>query len=294
VNLTTVKLLAPHLTDDNHREVLQSACGLSRQDVEKIVARLAPAPDVPTSIQKLPTVGSSAAAPTADLFAAAPALGNPPPSSPPPPVPPTPTAAEARPAVISALSPERYKLQVTISGVTLEKLERAKDMLRHALPSGDVAEIVDRALTLLLTDLDKKKFAATARPRPARGVAAHATQVTQAAPARQASAPVRRIVSTRDTRQCTYVSKDGRRCTERALLEFHHLDPYVEGGGSTERNIVLLCQQHNLYEWHLRSTAVRELEEEWLCRQFAAGVVPWTATTGPGTSRGHGGWPDTR
>jgi hypothetical protein len=285
VNLTTVKLLAPHLTAANHLEVLQSACGVSRREVEKIVARLAPAPDVGTSVRKLPPprpapAAASPVTPAAagDLFAASPVIESP--SSPPPPAAPlTPTPAEARPAVVSPLSQDRYKLQLTISGDTLEKLDRAKDMLRHALPSGDVAQIVDRALTLLLADLDKKRFAATDRPRPTRDVAAHAPH------ARKASAPVRRVVSARDTRQCTFVSKDGRRCQEGALLEFHHVDPYVRGGQGTVPNIVLLCQQHNLYEWHLQSTAVRELEEEWLYRQVAAGTVPWTAPTRPGTSR---------
>jgi hypothetical protein len=300
VNLTTVKLLTPHLTAANHLDVLRSARGLGRRDVEKLVARLAPAPDVPTSVRKLPPpksapVAASPVAPgAADLFPAVPLIEARPSPAPPAPTPIL-TRAEARGAVVSALSPERYKLQVTITGETLGKLERAKDMLRHALPSGDVAQIVDRALTLLLADLDKKKFAATDRPRPVRGVAAHvaqATHVTQAREPRKASAPVRRIVSERDTRQCAFAGKDGRRCQERAFLEFHHVDPYVAGGPRTVPNITLFCQQHNLYEWHLRSTDVREREEEWLYRQVAAGIVPWTATTGPGTTcpeTGHNG-----
>jgi hypothetical protein len=84
-------------------------------------------------------------------------------------------------------------------------------------------------------------------------------------------------------RRCT--GKDGRRCQERALLEFHHLDPYVEGGARTVPNVALLCQQHNLYEWHLRSTDVRIREEEWLCRQVTSGAWPSKAATRPGTSR---------
>jgi hypothetical protein len=285
VNLTTVKLLTPHLTAANHLEVLESARGLGRREVEKIVARLAPAPDVPTSVRKLPpprptpeSARPLTGATTADLFAAAPSTE----ISVPPAATQTPVTAstEARSAVVSALSPERYKLQLTISGDTLEKLERAKDLLRHALPSGDVAQIFDRALTSLLKDVEKKKFAATDGQRPSRDEAPTAPE------GRRPSAPVRRIVSERDARQCTFVGKDGRRCQERALLEFHHVDPYVEGGPPTVKNIVLLCQQHNLYEWHLRSTDVREREEEWLDRQVAAGIVPWTAASGPGTSAG--------
>ena len=54
VNLTTVRLLGPHLTADNHARVLESARGKRKAEVEEIVARLAPRPDVPASVRKLP------------------------------------------------------------------------------------------------------------------------------------------------------------------------------------------------------------------------------------------------
>jgi hypothetical protein len=44
VNLTAVRLLVPHLTEANHREVLDAARGKGRADVEGIVARLSPRP----------------------------------------------------------------------------------------------------------------------------------------------------------------------------------------------------------------------------------------------------------
>src|SRR5688572_24983085 len=54
VNLTTIRLLAPHLTAENHRALLEEAKGMTRRQVDKVVARLAPKPDVPASIRKLP------------------------------------------------------------------------------------------------------------------------------------------------------------------------------------------------------------------------------------------------
>ena len=74
------------------------------------------------------------------------------------------------PAVVP-LSPDRYRLQLTIGVETLEKLRLARDMLRHAIPSGDDAAVLDRALTALLSDLARKRFAATDTPRPSRGTA---------------------------------------------------------------------------------------------------------------------------
>ena len=137
------------------------------------------------------------------------------------------------------LSPDRYKLQVTIGGETLEKLRLAKDMLRHALPSGDEAVLLDRALTSLLADLARRKFAATDRPRPGNG----ATPGSRHIPAE-----VRRAVWLRDLGRCAFVARDGRRCGERAFLEFHHLRPYAVGGEATVDNIQLRCRRHNDYE----------------------------------------------
>src|SRR5207247_5905389 len=87
------------------------------------------------------------------------------------PVPPA-RPLQVRPAAVMPLSPNRYKLQLTIGGDTLEKLRLAKDMLGHAIPSGDDAAILDRALTALLLDLAKKRFADTRKPRPSRGMKA--------------------------------------------------------------------------------------------------------------------------
>jgi hypothetical protein len=47
-----VRLLAPHLTP-SHREVLESARGKRKPEVEEIVATLSPRPDVPASVRRL-------------------------------------------------------------------------------------------------------------------------------------------------------------------------------------------------------------------------------------------------
>src|SRR5881296_1747906 len=70
LNLTAVGLLGRHLTRDNYRAVLAEAKGRSKSEVEELLARLHPQPDVPSSIRKLPEV-KPAAAPGALLPAAA-------------------------------------------------------------------------------------------------------------------------------------------------------------------------------------------------------------------------------
>ena len=144
-------------------------------------------------------------------------------------------AAEPR----SPLAPDRYRLQVTIDRTVLEKLRLAKDMLRHAIPSGDDAAILDRALTALLADLSRNKFASTKTHRPS---------AVADPESRHVPAAVRRAVWLRDLGRCAFVGESGRRCEERAYLEFHHVKPFAVGGRDTVENIEIRCRRHNAYE----------------------------------------------
>jgi len=58
-------------------------------------------------------------------------------------------------------------------------------------------------------------------------------------------------VSKRDADQCAFVSPEGRRCTQRAFLEFHHIQPFGHQGPATVDNISLRCRSHNVYESEL-------------------------------------------
>jgi hypothetical protein len=136
------------------------------------------------------------------------------------------------------LSANHYKLQVTIGRDTFDKLTRARDLLRHAIPDGDVAMILDRALTLLLEDVEKRRCAAVFEPRSPR---------RSASQTRHIPASVKREVWRRDQGRCAYSSAN-RRCTETAFLEFHHVVPYVDGGAATLANIERRCRSHNQYE----------------------------------------------
>ncbi len=241
VTLTTVGLLASHLTPENHGELLDTARHKSKRQVEELVARLRPQPPVPASVRRLPTAGRTSASPMALHGAAASPQptgdahgGASPPLSSAAPAPPPP-----RPAVVAPLAPQRYKVQFTASAETYEKLRLAQALLRHQIPDGDPGTIVDRALTALLADLARTKFAATARPRPGRGPAPGS---------RHLPAEVRRAVWLRDGARCAFVSHNGRRCAEQGFLECHHVTPYAAGGASTADNLQLRCRAHNGYE----------------------------------------------
>jgi hypothetical protein len=240
VNLTTVNVLAAHLTEENHREVLKEARHKSKRQIEELRARLDPQPPIPSSVRRLPiaahgTVSSAqhSGATSSQSGDDGQRLHSPAPSSlalvPPPP----------RPAAIVPLAPERYKVQFTASADMYERLRLAQNLLRHEIPNGDPAAIFDRALTALLQDLAKKKLAATDRPRASRG---------DPSGSRHIPAEVRRAVWIRDGGRCAFMSRNGRLCTEEGFLEFHHVAPYATGGQPTKDNIQLRCRAHNGYE----------------------------------------------
>ncbi|MGH2348011.1 MAG: hypothetical protein ACRDFT_00935 [bacterium] len=117
-----------------------------------------------------------------------------------------------------------------------------KGEVRHQILDGDLSKIIELAITELIKNLEKKKLGATMRPRDGR----------QARPdSRHIPAKVRQQVWARDGGQCAFVADDGRRCTEKALLEFHHVEPYMAGGRPTVENIELRCRAHNTYEAEL-------------------------------------------
>jgi hypothetical protein len=128
---------------------------------------------------------------------------------------------------------------VTIDQATYQKLCRAQELLSHTVPSGDIAQVLDRALELLVAKLEKRKFAATEKPRSR-------TRRASKNP-RHIPAHVRRAVTERDGGQCTFVSEDGHRCATRRLLEFDHVEEVARGGVTTVDNIRLRCKAHNQY-----------------------------------------------
>ena len=147
------------------------------------------------------------------------------------------------------MAKDRYAVRFTASEETRGKLQLAQEMLSHVIPSGDLAQVFDRALMLLVEDLARKKFSATRRPANDRG---------QADVSRNVPADVKRKVWVRDRGCCAFVSSDGHRCAARRFVEFHHVVPYGAGGRPTVDNIALRCRAHNGYEAELFYGPVRE------------------------------------
>ena len=243
LNLSAVVLLAPHLKPDNAGELLAAAAHKTNAEIELLLAERFPRPDVPTLVQPLATPGASSELAVRPVEAPDLQLAPGPVVSPDPQLPVRPVATigglntSAPRAKFTPLSPGRFALQATVNRNTYEQLRYAQSLLGHAVPSGDVAAVLERVLDLAVAVLEQKKFAKCARSRPRRS----------SANGRYVPAEIRRTVWQRDGGQCTFVSDKGKRCEARSRLEFDHVDPVARGGQTTSDRMQLRCRAHNQY-----------------------------------------------
>jgi hypothetical protein len=235
LHLTGLGLLAPHLTPDNAGGLLAAAANRTKAEIEWLLAERFPRTEWLPLVQPLPTergsaelapaqVGTLAGAPGHGLASGTATNGMAPgmagaatvelapaqvgtlaglPGHELAPV-----AAGIPPARVTPLAPRRFWLQATLSQATYDKLRRAQELLSHQLPAGDIAQVLDRALDVLIAKLERRKFAAAARPRDGAGRAAAGSDLRnpRAIPAR-----VKRAVWARDGGRCTFVGTNGHR-----------------------------------------------------------------------------------
>jgi hypothetical protein len=225
LHLTAVCLLRDYLTPENHRELLEEASGKTKLQVQEMLARRFPRPDVASTIRKLPSRRAQVQVASA--------------------------AQPRREAVIEPLSAQRYRIQLNASAQLKRKLEHAVDLLSHSNPSGDLSVVIERALDLLIERVEKERFAQTKSPRCSRdsdpekngkstqgsifhaGVRGHIPNATK------------RQIASRDGLRCTFVGGDGQRCTASKFTQIHHEHPWARGGSETVDNLRILCAAHN-------------------------------------------------
>ncbi len=205
--------------------------------MEQLLADRRPKPSLPSIVRKLPVRRGTK---SADLFAVVSV--------------PAPRDDQSE----EPLGLQRFRIQFTADQRTQDQLGEARALLRHQIPNGDLAEIFDRALSLLVAELRRKKFAETKGPR--------STQAAQdSRPSRHIPAAIRRAVVARDGGRCTYVDENGRRCSATELLEFHHTKPWARSRRHSADEIFLMCQPHNQHaavqdygRGHMRRYRARE------------------------------------
>jgi hypothetical protein len=108
--------------------------------------------------------------------------------------------------------------------------------MRHQVPDGDLGKILSKAISALLAQVRKQKFAETSTPR-AKRAAEH--------PSRHIPAAIRRAVWQRDGGRCTYVSAEGRRCDSKEFIEFDQDNTWEWSRTHSAESITLRCRAHN-------------------------------------------------
>ncbi|MEM6732191.1 MAG: hypothetical protein AAF658_11590, partial [Myxococcota bacterium] len=283
------------LSDTQLLEALQSATQTERRSTAALVAyiaevdarrlylelvRLFPREDAPSRLRKLPAVraedrearehptgcglfgdtSASVVQPIAPARSSEGSRSEPSPES-------VPAFERHRPSDVSrctALSESRYRLQVTLPEHTRAKLDAARELLRHQVPDGDLASVLDHALDALIEARMKRKFAKTTRPRRERApaqrhspassaaespIASYSSRSDDSKPPSAQSSPhprsrsrhipnaIKRAVVQRDGMRCSFVDEEGCRCTDTSPLEFHHHDPFAKGGAHSVENV---------------------------------------------------------
>jgi hypothetical protein len=264
LTVTAVRLLSDALTDANHAELFTAATHKSKRDVESLAAAAHPQPDVPSSVRRVPlstTPAPASAASATELLDSPAAVTNPVLAAPAArrqhsPDSATNTGREdqrhqvPRPTQVATLAPlssESYRVQLTISKTTHDKLRRVQDLMRHTNPNGDPAVIFDRALTMLLDQLEKASLGKTVRPRTQEESIHRRTQQPSTRQSRHIPSAVKREVQARDGGRCAFVGAEGR-CQETGFLQYHHVVPYADHGPTIAANIQLRCRAHNGFE----------------------------------------------
>jgi hypothetical protein len=149
LHLSGIARLVPHLSDANHEVLLKRAAYKSKRQIDELIAEIAPKPDVPLSIRKLPdrreksvvTNGTQLrpdGVERTESDSAVRTVGC---------IDQQTGAAKAPYKAPEPLSPARYKIQFTVSAEFRDKLERLRRLLRASIPDGDLAAVLEMAVT---------------------------------------------------------------------------------------------------------------------------------------------------
>ncbi len=253
LNLAVVSLIAPHLTHGNVDALIDAGTHKRKVEVEEFLAeRFGSSETTPDPVAKIRVIPPRPSGPPATSLSLLSAEESETPLSP------VATAELERQTsavvrndvlvlgrVADAEVPAapRFHFQFVVRKSTHDKLCHAQSLLSHVVPTGDLAQIFDRALDALISQLEVRKLGVSTRD-----LRRECSGSDRGTPSRYIPAAVRRAAWERDGGRCTFVSITGGRCRSRQFLEFDHVEPVARGGKATVCNIRLRCRAHNQYE----------------------------------------------
>lgn len=221
-HLTAIVLLGEHMTLENHESLLARAESASLDQLKRMAAALSPVGSVPGERKRIIAVVEAA-----KLFGGQES---------------SPEGGEQSELSLPQAPAVKFRTehQFTLDDAAEAKLVRARELLAHKYPMGDLESIFEAALDSLLDSVDPSRRKARPDAEPRR-----LSDQTRRIPEW-----VRRKVRERDEERCAFVSREGNRCGERRFLQFDHVVPWSLGGRSDDPgNVRQLCGAHNRWAW---------------------------------------------
>lgn len=176
MHLSGIERLVPHLTAENRDSLLAQAVHKSKRQIEGLLASIAPRADSPDVVRRI------SAAPGRKTITSEPAQVSP---AVPPVAASTPLAAPADPLLpdelelrpaglehsplrfkIEPTGPSRYRVHFTATDELRDKLERLRDALRTIVPTGDLAAVIEIAVSEKLQRVEARRLGAACRRVP--------------------------------------------------------------------------------------------------------------------------------
>lgn len=174
---------------------------------------------------------------------------------------------------------ETIELRLDLPRSTLEKLERAKQVLASRGKNLKTLEVLDEALEALLEKKDPLRKAERAHKRMAKRDLSD--DQVETPPIEQGRSPsdtkkndryipasMKHEVYIRDQGRCTHVDERDGRCEERSMLELDHIKMHCRGGKTAPDNLRLLCRRHN------QNLARAQLGDKYMDRRITAPEQP--------------------
>jgi hypothetical protein len=124
------------------------------------------------------------------------------------------------------------RLNATFSKEEWEIITKAKELISHSVPSGEIAKVLTYCAAFTVSKKDLSTSAAEVKPRQSQGV----------------SRASRRFVFKRD-KTCRFQHPDGRFCGSKYQLQVDHIISKWKGGSNDVENLQLLCGVHNRHKY---------------------------------------------
>jgi len=140
----------------------------------------------------------------------------------------------------------RYSVRTTLAEPDYDDFEKVRAIVSRKKPGASVEDVL-----VELTNFYLKHKAPKERKSPTRTT-------------KQIPRATRDAVMIRDGHRCTFVGRNGKRCTATHDLQIDHIRPRALGGNHEPENLRVLCGAHNRYEARriLGQNSVPTLEQD--------------------------------